>query len=662
MGLQETNRMQTEKTADLDKECKRIEQTFIKFYKDQREELDSKIKIDINKLQDEKEMSNEKIDNIIKKQNSTEFKLNNLEVDVKDKFELLENSAVRRSEDLETALSKYHEQALTNSDNIKALDEAKRRTANILEGNLKDITNLQETIVLQTNKIEKVNVERQEAAVKDKEEFQATVLGNAEALDQLKNQFLKTKDLIKTNIDDVANLKEKVKENNDHIEKLGEKHRISKDQIKHIDDTLDGMNRDIKMSEERHVETVQKMKEVTTLANNIGIQVKENEQKLVQQSSNDLNQIKEQIQNIENQSGISSQKITELDKGSQSLLEKILGLEKGLTGWVEALGKTDVDLLNRINSLKSENANEFSLIKNDHDQKMNDQTKSVKAVEDSLSKNIEEAKNHQKIAEKNIEELNAGAQKLNEKLLGIENDIDDKMTKNTKDMKDKYTALDAESKQNLQSFVTLQESINLQSEKVQKVDAERQQAAAQVKEEFAATVITNAKAIADMKAELEDGIKKLEEKLKGDQLKDNSVLEQKLQNVQETTELNTNEINDLQTSFVTKNSEADISNKKVIEKIIGLEKEVEKEFAENKIQLKDNNENIEAIKQEFGKNIEDITSLNKTHKNIEDQIKHIDDTLNGINSSVSLFENRHIETVEKIKDVTTLASNIEIQV
>merc|ERR1712215_566400 len=48
--LQEAHRMHTEKALEIEKECKRMEQTFVQFYKEQRQELDSKIKVDISNL------------------------------------------------------------------------------------------------------------------------------------------------------------------------------------------------------------------------------------------------------------------------------------------------------------------------------------------------------------------------------------------------------------------------------------------------------------------------------------------------------------------------------------------------------------------------------------------------------------------------------------
>ena len=117
---------------------------------------------------------------------------------------------------------------------------------------------------------------------------------------------------------------------NNNLGDIEDRLKQSEDQIKHIDDTIDGLHKTVAIFEGKHVETVEKMKEVTVLASNIQVQVKEQEQKTVEQSSNDLNQIRNQIQDIENQNGISSQKISELNTDNQALLEKLLGLEKNI--------------------------------------------------------------------------------------------------------------------------------------------------------------------------------------------------------------------------------------------------------------------------------------------------------------------------------------------
>merc|ERR1712203_725249 len=102
------------------------------------------------------------------------------------------------------------------------------------------------------------------------------------------------------------------------------------DQIKHIDDTIDGLHKTVAIFEGRHVETVEKMKEVTVLASNIQVQVSEQAQKMGEQSSKELNQIREQIQDIENQNGLSNQKISELDSETRLCLRSYSDLKRAL--------------------------------------------------------------------------------------------------------------------------------------------------------------------------------------------------------------------------------------------------------------------------------------------------------------------------------------------
>ena len=45
---------------------------------------------------------------------------------------------------------------------------------------------------------------------------------------------------------------------------------------------------------------------------------------MVEQSTNDLNQLRDQIHEVENQNAIADRKIAELDTGNQNLLEKLL--------------------------------------------------------------------------------------------------------------------------------------------------------------------------------------------------------------------------------------------------------------------------------------------------------------------------------------------------
>ena len=83
---------------------------------------------------------------------------------------------------------------------------------------------------------------------------------------------------------------------------------------------------------------------------------------------------------------------------------------------------------------------------------------------------------------------------------------------------------------------------------MKKVDAERQQAEVKVKEDVEATVLTNDKAIADLKAEVEDAITKIGIILKQKQTKDNSAPLDSINIVQNVTVSNEGKIESLKKS------------------------------------------------------------------------------------------------------------------
>merc|ERR1719495_1576074 len=548
---------------------------------------------------------------------------------------------------------------------------------------------------------------------------------------------------LKSNEDDIKHLDDSIDSlQRNNIPDIDKRLKQNEDQIKHIDDTIDGLNKTIAIFEGRHVETVEKMKEVTVLASNIQVQVSEQAQKMVEQSSNDLNQIRDQIQDIENQNGLSNQKISELDSGNQALLEKLLGLEKSIVDRMEGLDKTDENLLTKINGLQTDNAQSLADFGKDLDNKLAQHDKNYQVEHDSirsethiLNQHLEEMKSLHVATEKRIVEMDAGNQQLLEKLLGVEKDLDGKLqgvNDNANSLVTKLNSLDNDTKNNSQTIVNLQESIYIQTEQVKKVDAERQQAEAKNKEDMENTVSTNAKAIADLKAEVGDAITKIEITLKEEQTKGNSSLIDRLTIVQDATTSNQGRIESLEKAGPEsiQNLVLEIDNKlkgydeSASQKLREAEDNIQKNaqgIASHSNLLREHTENIntfistnatftnqfhalETQSEDFLKylqverqridnvesglngldetvqkalpdikrNTDRIDELDARQTNLgdveerlkqnEDQIKHIDDTIDGLHKTVAIFEGRHVETVEKMKEVTVLASNIQVKV
>merc|ERR1712054_120883 len=146
--LQEASRMNTEKMLNIENECKRMEQTFLDFFKDQRHELDSRVKTDIDNLQCENKNSKEAVDKLQKKLFDMESGLqvmqeknkklsDELITEYKTNIEKLEKDNSNRFKDLENTVIMYYQKIGENSDRIKDVkecsDECKKALTDIKE-------------------------------------------------------------------------------------------------------------------------------------------------------------------------------------------------------------------------------------------------------------------------------------------------------------------------------------------------------------------------------------------------------------------------------------------------------------------------------------------------------------------------------------------------
>merc|ERR1712110_346327 len=152
---------------------------------------------------------------------------------------------------------------------------------------------------------------------------------------------------------------------------LEAKVKANQDHLKNVDDTLDGLQKSNEVFEARHVETVEKMKEMALLTSSVQSQLKEQELKFVEQSTSNLNIIKDQIQDLENQQGVSAQKIQELDSGTQGLLEKLLGVEKKFDEGISQLESSDKSIIERITVLSTSTNEDLAKLRRDIDENKN---------------------------------------------------------------------------------------------------------------------------------------------------------------------------------------------------------------------------------------------------------------------------------------------------
>merc|ERR1711892_395149 len=333
------------------------------------------------------------------------------------------------------------------------------------------------------------------------------------------------KRMVEINIS-LGSVNEKLLNNDQITEEINGVLEQHQDDIKLITSELESLKKSMSNSDTNHLESVEKMKELTILISNIKEQIIMQEEKITEKSTNDFNEMKSQIQVIQNDQDMSSKKIKELDNGSQSLLEKLISLEKDIGERCDDLDKTDENLLSMITKLGNDNNTQVEDLKTDFSFRISDLDKrsvendhATKTETTMLKHDLESVVTQNTNMLTKISDMDNGNQQMLEKLLSIETDFNGKVvgvSDNAEDLKLMIINVDSETKNNSQGLINIQESLNIQAEQVKNVESERQKSAEESNKTFVDKIDANAMAIADLRKGLSDSINVLEVKLKQD--------------------------------------------------------------------------------------------------------------------------------------------------
>merc|ERR1712025_344728 len=350
------NDLENKLKQDIEKDQQSIEQKFI-IIQDRNEENMNKI----NALEKSgPETTKTLLDNFDGKvkhlKDSTEDKLSGIESVINKNSETITHQASQIEIHSEQINSFISNNAVINSqisavetkadDFMKYLEVERQRIDNIGS----DIKNLDENLGKAVPEIKK----------------------NTDRLDNLDSQNRNMEEILQQvnkTINDMRGLIESVNtklENNDKItEEIKGVLEQHQDDIKSLTSMLENLQKSMSNADSNHLETVEKMKEITVIINNIKEQILIQEEKITKKSTNDFNEMKSKIQVLENDQDLSNKKINELDTGSQSLLEKLISLEKDISERCGNLDKTDENLLSMIRKLENDNNNQIGDLKSD---------------------------------------------------------------------------------------------------------------------------------------------------------------------------------------------------------------------------------------------------------------------------------------------------------
>ena len=312
---------------------------------------------------------------------------------------------------------------------------------------------------------------------------------------------------------------------------------------------------------------------------------------------------------------------------------------------VTGLGGQQTDL--------AENLNQVNILVNKTQVLMKEQEENLQKQSltdlNEVKKNITALGERSDVSERKISELDTGTQGLLEKLLGLED----------------------ENRNNKQGIVTIKESLVLQSENIKKVENERQNSEAKAKEDLETTVNTNARAISDLKIEVEraldgsslfmkESIEKMERKQDEKMLETNKNVVDKVKDFEDILTVTKHELNNTCTKNMHKleilddkmNNIDDDQHKfknqieEVSNSLRNHSLSVEKASSEMKLELKNS---IVETNKKLNLFIEDMQNIQNTNKDFLDEheqklikVLQSTDEQSGVSSALTT----RIESVE----------------
>jgi chromosome segregation ATPase len=325
--LQEAHRILTEKTTHVESESKKIEENISSQLKDQQEEINTKIKVQVSSLlKDVSELTTDKL-NILETLTLIKEKEHGYDEKIKRLEEANIESLKSSNSYVDGLLEGIHEQFKFNIEKIETkIDNnttlIQENDVNIKSNN-ENILNLQKDLKLFSNNLDEL---RSFDVISNIQVLQADRNELKVQIDTVHNDIKTVTDKMNTEFEGLAPQVQKNKENFNELQKTTETifmqlsshftniEKLSDDNSSIIDELhnaeekfteLDGQIVDLKKKLEdieiKTGETVCKIAEITSLTNNIEVNVKSQELKLEQQKAVDMEVIASQIANLTGQ-------------------------------------------------------------------------------------------------------------------------------------------------------------------------------------------------------------------------------------------------------------------------------------------------------------------------------------------------------------------------
>merc|ERR1719481_2344770 len=503
------------------------------------------------------------------------------------------------------------------------------------KANTLQIVNIQESINIQAEHVKKVDAERQLNEAKAKEDLEAAVADNERAISEMRNEL-----------------------GNSIVEKF----KPTEDKLNGIDSQVQILNKSVTFFESRHAETVEKFKEVNVITNTIQTQMKEQEQKMVEQSANGLNKIKEQLNHIENQTDLSSQEIESLKKKSQELS---VYLDQQLATFEDVMDKQiNTDIMPRIGSLNDKISNFEKYIESS----LESNAKAISDVRTDVTNSIQEKF---KPTEDKIDNMDATIQDVN-KIIGIFETRHVETVEKIKEISTVTKNINTQMKVQEQKIIQQStDDLNKIREQLSDIENKARFSGQKIEEldsgnqTLQEKVSTIENQMAERLQDLANSDTSLSARIDGIELNNNQNIHQLTSDLEKSLSSNTTALESRMNNIDTKNNTLQIVD---IQESINIQSEhvkkmdAERQQSETKAK-KDLEGSVAANKRAIDElRNELIECVSEKIQPTENKVRDIDSEIHVINKTVSVMESRHVETVQKLKEVTVITNNVQTQV
>merc|ERR1711892_841509 len=296
---------------------------------------------------------------------------------------------LEQSDKSKDEMAKLSEVTMTNKESLTALTTNSNEKWQTFEGAMENQNeSLKEIQLLVENNFMKQ--EQSEATLVSK--FETNKLKTTNDVENLGNQvhnmsdtFEKTKEMAEDNNSNIKHMYAKIEKHENAFDTIDSNVEDVKDKLRKVVDNVDSVNKTIKVFENRHMETVERMRKLTVMTSSIESYVKTQDQKLEQDMANNFNQFNGQLQELRLANDNISTKMVDVDADNKTLLEKVNEMEKNLDSHFQELDAADKQLLQKLE--------DHSLVQDSKMNKMDsenkDQVKKIVQIEDAYQLQVQ---------------------------------------------------------------------------------------------------------------------------------------------------------------------------------------------------------------------------------------------------------------------------------